>query len=128
MLLVGVREKNGWLMSRWQLTYGAGWEHICNAVYTAYDYFVNTEILVNDELETLVEKDEIFDLIEAGKMTLRGQSVMINVPMMITFYNQTNIVDVNVPCDQDEFQKPDYRSFNKSLCQFMDSLELAMYI
>ena len=25
MLLVGVKEENGWLCSQWNLTYGTGW-------------------------------------------------------------------------------------------------------
>ncbi len=52
---------------------------------------------------------------------------MNKVPIMITFYNQTNIVDVNVAKMTDEFSKTDYEKFNKSLCQYLDSIELAMY-
>lgn len=52
---------------------------------------------------------------------------MIKVPIMITFYNQTNIVDVNVAKMTYEFSKTDYEKFNKSLCQYLDSIELAMY-
>ena len=29
---LGVKENNGWLSSRWNLTYSAGWEKICRAV------------------------------------------------------------------------------------------------
>ena len=47
--------------------------------------------------------------------------------IMITFYNQTNIVDVNVAKMTDEFAVADYEKFNKSLCQYLDSIELAMY-
>jgi hypothetical protein len=46
---------------------------------------------------------------------------------MITFYNQTNIVDVNVAKVTDEFKSADYEKYNKSLCQYMSSLEIAMY-
>ena len=33
MLLVGVQEDSGWLLSRWNLTYRVGWEHICTTEF-----------------------------------------------------------------------------------------------
>ena len=32
MLLMGVKEENGWLCSQWNLTYGTGWTEITKAV------------------------------------------------------------------------------------------------
>lgn len=75
MLLVGVRKENGWLLSRWNLTYRVGWEQIRKAAH----------------------------------------------------YNQTNAVTVNVAGMTEEFKEADYEKFNKSLCQYLDSIELAMY-
>lgn len=48
MLLVGVKEENGWLCSQWNLTYGTGWTEITKAVKTAYPYYENVEVLVNN--------------------------------------------------------------------------------
>ncbi len=60
-------------------------------------------------------------------MTVRGISEMIRVPLMITFFNQLDLVKASVACATEEFTEADYRSFNLSMCQFMDSAELAMY-
>lgn len=47
--------------------------------------------------------------------------------MMVKFYNQLQRVDVWVACAADEFKEADYKSFNLSMGQYMDSMELAMY-
>ena len=60
-------------------------------------------------------------------MTIRGISKIIQVPLSITFYNQMNTVDVNTAKATSEFINTDYQKLNMSLCQFLDSLELAMY-
>ncbi len=127
MLLVGVKDENAWLLSRWNLTYRVGWEHICKAAKSVYDYYQGLEILVENKVMSVANKDELMNLKESRAMTIRGMSTIIKVPIMITFYNQTNVVDVNVAKATEEFKKADYESFNKSLCQYLDSLELAMY-
>ena len=63
----------------------------------------------------------------AGNMTIRGISKIIGVPLMITFYNQLQVVSCSVACATEEFQEADYEKFNKSLAQYMDSLEIAMF-
>ncbi|MGN0684165.1 MAG: hypothetical protein ACI4JY_10860 [Oscillospiraceae bacterium] len=127
MLLVGVKEDSGWLLSRWNLTYGVGWEHICKAAKSVFDYYGGLEILVNNEAVDISSKEDILQIDEAWKMTIRGMSKIIKVPLMITFYNQTNAVDVSVAMATDEFKETDYQKFNMSLGQYMDSIELAMY-
>ena len=67
------------------------------------------------------------DLEEAGKMTIRGISKIIGVPLMITFFNQLQVARCSVACATEEFQVADYEKFNKSLAQYMDSLEIAMF-
>lgn len=42
-------------------------------------------------------------------------------------YNQLQAVDVSVPREIDEFRDTDYEKCNHSLCQYMDSIELAMH-
>ena len=127
MLLAGVKENEGWLLSRWNLTYRVGWEHICKAVHSVYDFYTQTEILLENHVISVAKKEDILTLPESGGLTIRGNSNIIKVPIMITFYNQTNIVDVNVAKVTDEFAVADYEKFNKSLCQYLDSIELAMY-
>lgn len=127
MLLVGVKDENAWLISRWNLTYRVGWNHICKAVHSVYDYYKGLEILIDNKLTEITNKDELLNIGEARTLTFRGNSTIIGVPIMITFYNQTNVVDINVAAATDEFKNVTYESLNKSLCQYLDSLELAMY-
>lgn len=127
MLLVGVKEENGWLLSRWNLTYKVGWNHICKAVHSVYEYYNRPEVLVDGNIVEIKNKDEIFCLEERGSMVIRGNSEIIKIPLMITFYNQIQAVDVSVAGITDEFKNADYQQFNMSLGQYMDSIELAMY-
>lgn len=127
MLLRELQENNGWISSRWQLTYRVGWEHICKAVHSMYEFYAQTEILNNDSPVAIRHRDDILKLEENGKLTIRGMSTILKVPVMITFMNQLDIVEVFVAQATDEFLETDYQTFNLSLCQFMDSIELAMY-
>ena len=127
MLLMGVKEENGWLCSQWNLTYGTGWTEITKAVKTAYPYYENVEILVDNIKVDLQSAEEVLCLEEGGDMVIRGTSTVIKVPMMVKFYNQLQMVDVWVACATDEFKEADYQSFNLSMGQYMDSMELAMY-
>ena len=127
MLLIGVKEENGWLLSRWNLTYMVGWEQICKAASAIFDYYDGLEILVDGETAEVSSKEDVLHLDEAGDLVIRGMSKIIKVPLMITFYNQTNAVSVSVAGATDEFKVADYQRFNMSLGQYMDSIELAMY-
>mgnify|MGYP000935395406 FL=1 len=127
MLLLGVRKENGWLLSTFKLTYGVGWREICNAVSAAYDYYDNVEVLVDDKRVNISSKDEILQLEEAGSIIIRGLSKIVEVPLMLTFFNQLQKVNVAVACATDEFLEADYQKFNMSIGQYMDSMELAMY-
>ena len=127
MLLLGVEKENGWLFAEYSLTYKVDWEHICKGVKLAYDYYENVEVLVDDKIVNINSKEQVMELEEAGKMTIRGISKIIGVPLMITFYNQLQVVRCSVGCVTEEFQAADYEKFNKSLAQYMDSLEITMF-
>lgn len=127
MVLMGISKSNGWLSSEWHLTYPVGWENICKAVSIAYDSFVKPEILIDNSVITVENKQDILSLDESAALMIRGVSNIIHVPVMITFFNQTNVVKAVVAAATEEFSKTDYQSFNLSMCQFMDSIELAMY-
>ena len=127
MLLLGVKKENGWLFAEYRLTYRVGWDHICKGVKLAYDYYDNVEVLVDDKIVNINSKEQVMELEEAGNMTIRGISKIIGVPLMITFYNQLQVVRCSVGCVTEEFQVADYEKFNKSLAQYMDSLEIAMF-
>ena len=131
MKLLGVKKENNWLYSEWQLTYRVGWGHIVSAAALIYEYTKNPEIFVGDangEQEVTVgASEEIRSLDERGYLTVRGVSEILRVPMVITFYNQLDLVRATVACATEEFRQADYKKFNLSLCQFMDSAEIAMY-
>ena len=80
-----------------------------------------TEVKVKDA-------EELLSLEESGYLTIRGESEIIGVPIMITFYNQLDLVRVTVIPTTAEFEETDYKRFNLSMCQYMDSAELAMYM
>lgn len=115
MLLMGVKEENGWLCSQWNLTYGTGWTEITKAVKTAYPYYENVEVLVDNRKVDLQSAEDVLCLEEGGDMVIRGTSTVIKVPMMVKFYNQLQRVDVWVACATDEFKEADYKSFNLSM-------------
>ena len=131
MKLLGVRKEDSWLYSEWNLTYRVGWDHICRAAELIYRYTEDPEILVGDsyqeEKAEVKEPEEILSLEENGYLTIRGMSELIRVPLMITFYNQLDLVRLSVASVTEEFEEADYKAFNLSLCQFMDSVEIAMY-
>ena len=131
MKLMGVGKDDNSLFSEWQLTYRVGWKQICNAAMLIYQYTDNPEIFVGDangkEEVKVKEAEEILSLEEMGYLTIRGMSQIIKVPIMITFYNQTDLVRATVISTTDEFKEADYKQFNLSMCQYMDSAEIAMY-
>lgn len=131
MKLLGVEKADGYLYSEWNLTYRVGWGHICSAASLIYEYTKDPEILVGDaggEKEITVEKaEDILDLEEEGYLIIRGRSEILKAPVMITFYNQLDLVKVTVISETEEFMEADYKNFNLSMCQYMDSIEIAMY-
>ena len=62
MLLVEVQEENGWLLSRWNLTYRVGWKHICKAAKSIFDYYDGLEILVDDKIIKVSSKEDILHI------------------------------------------------------------------
>lgn len=127
MLLVGVKEDENWLISRWNLTYRIGWEKILNGTYAVYDCYQNLEILIGNKPLNIENKKDILNIEENSNLIIRGFSKIVETPIMITFYNQLNFVDVSVLKKENEFKDTNYQKFNYSLCQYMDSIELAMY-
>ncbi len=88
MLLIGVKEENGRLISRWNLTYNASWRQILKAVASVFDYHDKLEILIDDMKAVVPSKKKVMKLKEGGTLTVRGFSRILKVPMTITFYNQ----------------------------------------
>ncbi|MBR0137567.1 MAG: hypothetical protein IJM15_04090 [Erysipelotrichaceae bacterium] len=127
MHLIGVREEDGWAVSRWELTYPAGWLNIQKAVESLYDYYSAVKVFVRDKEVDVKKAEDIMGIEENADMTIQGYSEIIKVPMIITFYNQISAVDVTVAQATEEFQNLDYEKFNHSLCQYLDSVELAMH-
>ncbi len=126
MLLAEVKENDGWLESLWELTYPASWEQICKAAAAMYDFYEQREIWRGSE-QVDVTKEGLRDLEEAGALTIRGISTIVKVPLMLTFYNQVRSVRVIVAGMTEEFRTADYEKFNKSMGQYLDSVELVMH-
>jgi len=109
------------------LTYPASWEAILKAAKSVYDYYDGLEVLVDYNLIEFQSKEDILKFDESSKLTFRGMSTIIKAPIIITFYNQLDIIDVNVLMTVEEFDSADYEKFNKSLCTYLDSIELTMH-
>ena len=131
MKLVDVRKGGGWLYSEWNLTYRVGWRRICSAAQLICHDMKDPEILTgnagDDAKISVNDEEDILSLEESGHLTVRGVSGLIGVPLMITFFNQLDLVRVTVACATEEFAEADYKKFNLSMCQYLDSAELAMY-
>lgn len=127
MVLMALKQEKGWNISRWHLTYRVGWSHILKAVESVYDFYDDLEILAEKTPLKITSKEDISSIKETASLTFRGVSKMIKVPVMITIYNQTNVADVSVAPFTEEFATTDYEKFNKSMCSYLDSIELAMH-
>ena len=126
MLLIGITEEPGWIRSTFNLTY---------RVRGVYPYLRDVsqnaetpEILVDDEIIQISSPDEILSIPEAGSITIRGFVPVIKTAAMLVFHNQVSFVNVAVGRVGEEYQNTDYEKFNKSLCQFMDSIEIMMHL
>ena len=64
MVLLDVKENNGWLSSRWNLTYSIGWLQICKAVNSVYQYYNNAELLTDGMQVNISKPDDILKLDE----------------------------------------------------------------
>ena len=135
MLLIGITEEPGWIRSTFNLTYRVSWETLLKGVRGVYPYMRDVsqkadhpEVLVDDEIIQISSPDEILAIPEAGSITIRGFSPVIKAPTMLVFHNQTSFVNVAVGRVGEEYQNTDYEKFNKSMCQFMDSIEIMMHV
>lgn len=128
MLLIGVKKDGGWLYSRWQLTWGAGWNAIVHGACRLYADLKDPEIYVDGErLPDFEERKDIIDIPEHGKLMIRGVSKTLGIPVMINFMNQTLLVDVTLPASPNVCESTDYETFNRALAPYVDSLELSMF-
>ena len=128
MLLVGEHEEDGWIYSTFNLTYRVAWEQLLLAVYGAYRFFSDPEVLVDGKPVEIGDPAEILTIAEDRNIMLRGISTVIAAPLMITFFNQVHFVNVSVAAVNDEFRDTDYEKYNKSMCQLMDSMEIMMHL
>ena len=135
MLLIGITEEPGWIRSTFNLTYRVSWETLLKGVRGVYPYMRDVsrngdhpEVLADDEVIQISSPDEILAIPEAGSITIRGFSPVIKAPAMLVFHNQVSFVNVAVGRVGEEYQNTDYEKFNKSLGQFMDSIEIMMHL
>lgn len=135
MLLIGITEEPGWIRSTFNLTYRVSWETLLKGVRGVYPYMRdvsqnadNPAILVDDEIIQISSPDEILAIPEASSVMIRGMSPILKAPIMLTFFNQKPFINVAIGRVNEEFQTTDYEKFNKSLCQFMDSIEIMMHL
>ena len=135
MLLIGITEEPDWIRSTFNLTYRVSWETLLKGVHGVFPFMrgvsPNTdtpEVLVDNAIIQISSRDEILAIPEAGSITIRGFVPVIKTAAMLVFHNQVSFVNVAVGRVGEEYQNTDYEKFNKSLCQFMDSIEIMMHL
>ena len=135
MLLAGLTEEPGWIRSTFHLTYRVSWETLLKGVRGVSPSMRDVsqkadhpEVLVDDEIIQISSPDEILAIPEAGSITIRGFVPVIKTAAMLVFHNQVSYVNVAVGRVGEEYQNTDYEKFNKSMCQFMDSIEIMMHV
>ena len=131
MKLLGVEKIDGHLYAEWTLTFRVGWDQILRSAALIWQYTGKPEVFTGDAYgETKASPgspEDVPALGEAGYLTIRGKSGILGVPVMITFYNQSDFVRQTVISATEEFEEADYEKFNKSICRYMDSAGIAMY-
>ena len=135
MLLAGLTEEPGWIRSSFNLTYRVSWETLLKGVRGVFPYMRGVspnddtpEVLVDNAIVQISSPDEILAIPEAGSITIRGFAPVIKAPAMLVFHNQVSSVNVAGGRGGEEYQNTDYEKFNKSMCQFMDSIEIMMHM
>ena len=135
MLLIGIKEEPDWIRSTFNLTYRVSWETLLKGVRGVYPYMRGVspnddtpDVLVDNAIVQISSPDEILAIPEAGSITIRGFAPVIKAPAMLVFHNQVPSVNVAVGRVGEEYQNTDYEKFNKSLGQFMDSIEIMMHM
>lgn len=131
MVLDEFRTENGWILSRWRLTYHASWALIVRGVSKIAAYYDQFEVLtaiIQGAAAHKIEVDKVTEAEEGGVLVARGMSKMIGCPLSITFYNQLQMIEVQIAQSLDEFKEPTYESLSKSLGQYLDSVELYMLL
>ena len=121
MLLAGLTEEPGWIRSSFNLTYRVPWEKLIQGVRGVYPYIEDAEVQVDGEPLR-------FSAPEASSVMIRGMSPILKAPIMLTFFNQRPFINVAISRVNEEFQTTDYEKFNKSMCQFMNSIEIMMHL
>ena len=110
------------------MTYGAGWDTLCKGGCRLFSDLDDPEVFTDGEKQSDInEAEKVLDLPERGRLMVRGLSKTLGIPVMVTFYNQTSIVDLTLPASRDICDSTDYETFNKALAPYVDSLEIAMF-
>lgn len=115
-----------WICSTWQLTYKVSWNQICKAAEAIKKYYDSLEIFIDNTNININEQQTLLSLPEGSNLTIRGLSKILNIPIMITFTNQVQAITV-YSTQRDKTIEVNYKSINYELCQYLDSIELAMH-
>ena len=127
MLLLDFSKASGnpWVSTSWQLTYKVSWAHFCKAIDAIKQFYDNLEVFRDNSLVSISLTEKV-DIPEASTLTIRGMSKILNVPVMITFANQSQTIGVYFTTDRHS-EDVDYKFINYTLGQYLDSIEIAMY-
>ena len=92
---------------------------LIQGVRGVYPYIEDAEVQVDGEPLRISTP-------EASSVMIRGMSPILKAPIMLTFFNQKPFINVAISRINEEFQATNYEKYNKSMCQFMNSIEIMM--
>lgn len=134
MKLIGIGQTDNSINLRYESTFRQGWQHImCFMQVFVDDLQKDTESVhyfaiagAKPETVTIPEQKLLHkaDLLqeERGGLVISGNSTIMEFNIKLTTYNQTNIIDVEIPKTDELLDK--FTKDNHTLDRYMSSLEL----
>ena len=101
---------------------------LIQGVRGVYPYIEDAEVRVDSEPLRFSAPEDLLAIPEASSVMIRGMSPILKASIMLTFFNQKPFINVAIGRVNEEFQTTDYEKFNKSMRQFMDSIEIMMHL
>ena len=139
MILREISERDGWLVTAWQMTYKADWNVVLHMENSMYPFLEKGEVLgnsimpVSDDV-SLTERvnaaeNKLLCLAEEemGSLTIRGFSKILKCPLQVCIYNQTDVCEFYIPKvyfkDYDSNEKK-YETVTLRVGRLADSMEI----
>lgn len=138
MLLREVKEENGWIIAEYSATWRYGYDFMLDAAQTIIDTDFQdqlqrvaiADIAGTEDIEKLDEVNACGNILrdckslqkECGVLTVSGISKVMECPIQLVFFNQTNLVRLFCPMPQ-YFKEHGKHVFDN----YLNSIEIKAY-